>query len=121
MKNTSNNTELPAITFSELDLLSKLPKNTRKPPRRKTNNFATAGVKLRRDIGGTRRRTEAPLLWWKSNEHIHHNACMTKEKSSSELDWKCCRIVRSVVSARKLAAGLLTQQLPQELHLLKPP
>nr|XP_033513377.1 uncharacterized protein LOC117278067 isoform X1 [Nicotiana tomentosiformis]XP_033513378.1 uncharacterized protein LOC117278067 isoform X2 [Nicotiana tomentosiformis] len=121
MKNTSNKTEFPTITFSELDLFNKLPKNTRKAPRQKMNNFASAGVKLWRDIGGARSRLETPLLRWKFNEHIHHNACMMEEKSSSELDRKCSRYVRSVVSARELAAGQFTQQLPQELHPLKPP
>ncbi|XP_055801287.1 uncharacterized protein LOC129870501 isoform X2 [Solanum dulcamara] len=121
MKITGNEAELPAITFPQLDLFQKST-NTRKPPRRKTNNF-TAGVKLRRDIGGTtpkgrRSRPETPLLRWKFNEDIHENASVKEETSPLELDRKCSRNnVRPVVSVRKLAAGLFRQQqLPEVNH-----
>ncbi|XP_016556854.2 uncharacterized protein At5g41620 [Capsicum annuum] len=100
----------------QVDLLPK-PINTRKLPRRKTNNFAS-GVKLRRDIGGTtpngrRGRPETPLLKWKFNEDIQENVSVKEEISSSEVDRKCGRNIRGVVSARKLAAGLWRLQLPQ--------
>lgn len=121
MKITGNEAELPAITFPQLDLFQKST-NTRKPPRRKTNNFA-AGVKLRRDIGGTtpkgrRSRPETPLLRWKFNEDIHENASVKEETSPLELDRQCSRNnVRTVVSVRKLAAGLFRQQqLPEVNH-----
>ncbi|XP_016464017.2 uncharacterized protein LOC107787015 [Nicotiana tabacum] len=106
---TASNAELPAIIFSELDLLHKPPYNTRKPSRRKTNNFAAAGVKLRGTPNGRRSRPETPLLRWKFKD----NASIKEETSPSELDRKCSR---SVVSARKLAAGLFKQQLPEVNH-----
>ncbi|KAK6774178.1 hypothetical protein RDI58_029417 [Solanum bulbocastanum] len=118
MKITGDKAELPAVTFPGLDLLQK-PTSTRKPPRRKTNNFA-AGVKLRRDIGGNtpkgrRSRPETPLLRWKFNEDIHDNGSVKEETSTVEVDRKCSRNnVRGVVSVRKLGAGLFRQQqLPE--------
>ncbi|CAN4117348.1 unnamed protein product [Withania somnifera] len=119
MKITGNEAELPAITFPKIDLLHQ-PLNARKPLRRKTNNFST-GVKLRRDIGGItqngrRSRPETPLLPWKFNEDIHENASVKEETSPLELDRKCSRSVRTVVSARKLPAGLFRQQLPEINH-----
>ncbi|CAN4096701.1 unnamed protein product [Withania somnifera] len=114
MKITGDEAELPTITSLQLDLLQK-PTNAHKPPRRKTNNFAT-GVKLRRNIGGTtpngrRSRPGTPLLRWKFNEDIHDNVSAKDEVSLLELDRKCSRNVRTMVSARKLAAGLFRQQL----------
>lgn len=120
MKITGDEVELPVITFPQVDLFQK-PTNTRKPPRRKTNNFA-AGVKLRRDIGGAtpngrRSRPETPLLRWKFNEDIHDNAAVKEETSPLELDRKCSRnSVRTVVSVRKLAAGLFRQQQLSEIN-----
>ncbi|XP_015061686.1 uncharacterized protein LOC107007535 [Solanum pennellii] len=115
MKITGDKAELPAVTFPGLDLLQK----STKPPRRKTNNFA-AGVKLRRDIGGNtpkgrRSRPETPLLRWKFNEDIHDNGSVKEEASTVELDRKCSRNNgRTVVSVRKLGAGLFRQQqLPE--------
>ncbi|KAM3355717.1 hypothetical protein P3S68_022430 [Capsicum galapagoense] len=103
----------------QVDLLPK-PINTRKLPRRKTNNFAS-GVKLRRDIGGTtpngrRGRPETPLLKWKFNEDIQENVSVKEEISSSEVDRKCGRNIRGVVSARKLAAGLFRRQQMTEVN-----
>ncbi|KAK4373921.1 hypothetical protein RND71_004598 [Anisodus tanguticus] len=117
-KITANESELPAITFHEVDLFQK-PKTTRKPPRRKKNNNFAVGVNLRRDnIEGTpnarRSRPETPLLRWKFNEDIHDNDSSIKEETSPlERDRKCSR---NVVSARKLAAGLFRQQLLPEIN-----
>ncbi|XP_055823742.1 uncharacterized protein LOC129892211 [Solanum dulcamara] len=124
MKVTANNkAELPAITSSKLvnplpdsDLLQN-PFCYRKPPRRKIKNSGTAGVRLRRDItgapGGKRSRPNTPLLRWKYNEDVNDNACTWEDKSTVEVGRKSGQKVRTLVSARKLAAGLWRLQLPE--------
>ncbi|XP_009627564.1 uncharacterized protein LOC107767834 [Nicotiana tabacum] len=121
MKVTANKAELPTITSSKLvnplpdsDLLHK-PFCSRKPPRRKTKNSGT-GVRLKRDIaGGKKSRPETPLLRWKYNEDVNDNAACTwdADKSTVELGRKSGRKVKTLVSARKLAAGLWRLQLPE--------
>ncbi|XP_059277280.1 uncharacterized protein LOC132031365 [Lycium ferocissimum] len=112
------------ITPNEVDLFQK-PQTTRKTLRRKkTNNFTAAGVKLRRDIGGTtpnaRRssKPETPLLRWKFNDDKDNNIQENNASSikEEELDRKCSSSRNVVVSARKLAAGLFRQQLLPEVN-----
>ncbi|XP_009779367.1 uncharacterized protein [Nicotiana sylvestris] len=127
MKVTANKDELPAITSSKLvnplpdsDLLHK-PFCSRKPPRRKTKNSGT-GVRLKRDIaGGKKSRPETPLLRWKYNEDVNDNAPCTwdADESTVELGRKSGRKVKTLVSARKLAAGLWRLQL-QEVPNIPP-
>ncbi|CAN4102714.1 unnamed protein product [Withania somnifera] len=119
MKVTANNKPvLPEITWNPLpdsDLLHE-PFCSRKPPRRKINYYGT-GVRLRRDISGVpsgkKSRPNTPLLRWKYNEDVNDNACTWEDKSTVELGRKSGRKVRTLVSARKLAAGIWRLQLPE--------
>ncbi|KAK6132883.1 hypothetical protein DH2020_033363 [Rehmannia glutinosa] len=87
-----------------------------KPPRRRKKTPA-AGVRLKRESGAPSvkrgSRPETPLLRWKFDEGNGENNPVEEDKSSGEACRKSGRRIRSVVSARKLAAGLWRLQLPE--------
>ncbi|KAL3639965.1 hypothetical protein CASFOL_014933 [Castilleja foliolosa] len=97
---------------------SDLPGNSdfpRKPPRRRTKALG-AGVRLKRETGAPSvkrsSRPETPLLKWKFNEGCGEYKSAEEDKSAGEAFRKCRRRTRSVISARKLAAGIWRLRLP---------
>ncbi|KAK6132943.1 hypothetical protein DH2020_033327 [Rehmannia glutinosa] len=87
-----------------------------KPPRRRKKTPG-AGVRLKRESGAPSAkrgsRPETPLLRWKFDEGNGKNNPVEEDKSSGEAGRKSGRRIRSVVSARKLAAGLWRLSLPE--------
>ncbi|KAL3636769.1 hypothetical protein CASFOL_019068 [Castilleja foliolosa] len=96
---------------------SDLPGNPRKPPRRRTK-APVAGVRLKRESGAPSAkrssRPETPLLRWKFDEGCGGYKSAEEDKSGGEAGRKKCRrSTKSVVSSRKLAAGLWRLRLPE--------
>ncbi|KAL6544469.1 hypothetical protein OROMI_023331 [Orobanche minor] len=96
--------------------LAENPSFPRKPPRRRSKTGG-AGVRLKRECGAASAkrssRPETPSLRWKFDEGSGMNNFVEEIKSSDEAGRKCKRRIRSVVSARKLAAGLWRLRLPE--------
>ncbi|KAL6553401.1 hypothetical protein OROGR_007243 [Orobanche gracilis] len=96
--------------------LAENPSLPRKPPRRRTKTGG-AGVRLKRECGAASAKRSSrpgtPSLRWKFDEGSGMNNFVEEVKSSDETDRKCRRMIRSVVSARKLAAGLWHLRFPE--------
>lgn len=118
MKITSGKTELPTRQLNPLpdgDILQKSVQS-KKPTRRKSKGSGN-GVRLRKD-GKRSSRPETPLLRWKFNEVGDDNNGVNMEENESppvaaEPGRRNSRKMKSIVSARKLAAGIWRMQLPE--------
>lgn len=91
-----------------------------RPTRRKTRNPSLTRLRKHGAAGQRRSRPETPLLKWKVEEYREKNRKVEAEEEDDAADAgrktrRKERKGRSVVSARKLAAGLWRLQLPENV------